>query len=75
MVDWGFNVAIAAGLCAVLGGLASLAWLLGSAAGPGASATLLAEAAPTTPEAFAQFVRAEHAKYEKIVKASGARAD
>ncbi len=43
VVDWGFNVAIAAGLCAVLGGLASLAWLLGSAAGPGASATLLAE--------------------------------
>jgi tripartite-type tricarboxylate transporter receptor subunit TctC len=38
-------------------------------------ATLLAEPAPTTPEAFAQFVRAEHAKYEKIVKASGARAD
>lgn len=43
VVDWGFNVAIAAGLCAVLGGLASLAWLLGSAAGPGASATLLAD--------------------------------
>ena len=38
-------------------------------------ATLMAEPAPTTPEAFAQFVRAEHAKYEKIVKASGARAD
>lgn len=43
VVDWGFNVAIAAGLCAVLGGLASLAWLLGSAAGPGASVTLLAD--------------------------------
>jgi hypothetical protein len=43
VVDWGFNVAIAAGLCAVLAGLASLAWLLGSAAGPGASAALLAD--------------------------------
>jgi tripartite-type tricarboxylate transporter receptor subunit TctC len=38
-------------------------------------ATLLAEPAPTTPEAFAAFVRAEHAKYEQVVKASGARAD
>ena len=38
-------------------------------------ATLMAEPAPSTPEAFAQFVRAEHAKYEAIVKASGARAD
>ena len=38
-------------------------------------ATLMAEPAPTTPEAFAQFVRSEHAKYERIVKASGAKAD
>jgi len=38
-------------------------------------ATLMAEPAPTTPEAFAQFVRAEHAKYERVVKATGARAD
>ncbi len=38
-------------------------------------ATLMAEPAPTTPEAFAQYVRAEHTRYEKIVKASGARAD
>ncbi len=38
-------------------------------------ATLMAEPAPSTPEAFAQFVRTEHAKYESIVKASGARAD
>jgi tripartite-type tricarboxylate transporter receptor subunit TctC len=38
-------------------------------------ATLMAEPSPMAPEAFAQFVRAEHAKYEKIVKASGARAD
>jgi predicted anti-sigma-YlaC factor YlaD len=44
VVDWGFNLAIAAGLIAVVTGLATLAWLLGSAAGPGASATLLAEA-------------------------------
>jgi tripartite-type tricarboxylate transporter receptor subunit TctC len=38
-------------------------------------ATLMAEPAPTTPEAFATFVRAEHAKYEKVVKATGAKAD
>ena len=38
-------------------------------------ATLMAEPSPTTLEAFAQFVRAEHAKYERIVKASGAKAD
>ncbi len=34
VVDWGFNVAIAAGLVAIVAGLAALAWLLGSAAGP-----------------------------------------
>ena len=38
-------------------------------------ATLLAEPSPTTPEQFAAFVRAELAKYEKVVKASGAKAD
>ncbi|HET9978038.1 MAG TPA: tripartite tricarboxylate transporter substrate binding protein [Burkholderiaceae bacterium] len=38
-------------------------------------ATLMAEPAPSTPEAFAAFVRAEHAKYEKVVKATGAKAD
>jgi tripartite-type tricarboxylate transporter receptor subunit TctC len=38
-------------------------------------ATLLAEPAPTTPEQFTAFVRAELAKYEGVVKASGARAD
>lgn len=38
-------------------------------------ATLMAEPAPSTPEAFAAFVRAEHAKYEKVVKSSGAKAD
>jgi tripartite-type tricarboxylate transporter receptor subunit TctC len=38
-------------------------------------ATLMAEPAPTTPAAFASFVRAEHAKYERVVKASGAQAD
>jgi tripartite-type tricarboxylate transporter receptor subunit TctC len=38
-------------------------------------ATLMAEPASTTPEAFAAFVRAEHAKYEGVVKASGAKAD
>ena len=38
-------------------------------------ATLMAEPAPTTPEAFAQFVRNENAKYERVVKATGAKAD
>jgi tripartite-type tricarboxylate transporter receptor subunit TctC len=38
-------------------------------------ATLMAEPAPTTPEAFAQFVRTEHAKYEAVVKRTGAKAD
>jgi tripartite-type tricarboxylate transporter receptor subunit TctC len=38
-------------------------------------ATLLAEPAPMTAEAFAAFVRAERAKYEKVVKLSGAQAD
>jgi tripartite-type tricarboxylate transporter receptor subunit TctC len=34
-----------------------------------------AEPAPTSPAEFAQFVRAELAKYEKVVKFSGARVD
>ncbi len=38
-------------------------------------ATLMAVPAPSTPDAFAQFVRAEHAKYRGIVEASGAKAE
>jgi len=38
-------------------------------------ATLLAEPVPSTPEAFGAFMKAELAKYEKIVKASGAKVD
>ncbi len=38
-------------------------------------ASLMAEPAPTTPEQFAAFVKAELAKYEGVVKASGASAD
>ena len=34
-----------------------------------------AEAAPTTPQAFAQFIAAELPKYARIVKASGAKID
>jgi tripartite-type tricarboxylate transporter receptor subunit TctC len=37
--------------------------------------SLLAETSPTTPEQFASFVKAELAKYEPLVKASGAQAD
>jgi tripartite-type tricarboxylate transporter receptor subunit TctC len=35
----------------------------------------MAEPSPTTPEQFASFVASELAKYERVVKASGARAD
>ncbi len=38
-------------------------------------ATLMAEPSPTTPPQLAAFVKAELAKYEKLVKASGAKAD
>ena len=35
-------------------------------------ATYMADPAPTTPAQFGEFVKAELAKYEKVVKASGA---
>jgi tripartite-type tricarboxylate transporter receptor subunit TctC len=38
-------------------------------------ANLLAEPVPSTPEAFAAFMRSELAKYESVVKASGAKVD
>ena len=38
-------------------------------------ATLLAEPVPTTPEEFGAFMAKERAKYEGLVKASGARVD
>ena len=38
-------------------------------------ATLLAEPAPMTPQQFGAFVKAELAKYETVVKRSGAQAD
>lgn len=37
--------------------------------------TLMAEAMPLTPQQFGEFVRRENAKYEKVVKASGAKVD
>jgi tripartite-type tricarboxylate transporter receptor subunit TctC len=38
-------------------------------------AGLLAEPVPSTPEEFGAFMKAELAKYEKVVKASGAKVD
>jgi tripartite-type tricarboxylate transporter receptor subunit TctC len=38
-------------------------------------AGLMAEPVPTTPEEFGSFMRAELVKYEKVVKASGAKVD
>ena len=38
-------------------------------------AGLMAEPVPTSPEEFGTFMRAELAKYEKVVKASGAKVD
>jgi tripartite-type tricarboxylate transporter receptor subunit TctC len=38
-------------------------------------AGLMAEPVPTTPDEFGGFMRAELAKYEKVVKASGAKVD
>jgi len=38
-------------------------------------AQLLAEPVPSTPEEFGGFMRAELAKYERVVKASGAKVD
>ncbi len=38
-------------------------------------ATLMAEPTPSTPQAFGAFMKAELAKYERVVKASGARVD
>ncbi len=37
--------------------------------------TLMAEPAPTTPQQFADFVQAELGKYERVVKATGAKAN
>lgn len=38
-------------------------------------AALMAEPVPTTPEQFGSFMQSERAKYEKVVKASGAKVD
>lgn len=38
-------------------------------------AALMAEPVPSTPEEFGSFMKAELAKYEKVVKASGAKVD
>jgi hypothetical protein len=38
-------------------------------------ALLLAEPAPSTPEQFDDFMKRERAKYERMVKLSGAKVD
>ncbi len=38
-------------------------------------ASLMAEPVPSTPEAFGAFMQGERAKYEKVVRASGAKVD
>ena len=38
-------------------------------------ASLMAEPMATTPEVFAEFVRRENARYERVVKQSGAKLD
>ncbi|MDF1485406.1 tripartite tricarboxylate transporter substrate binding protein [Ramlibacter sp. H39-3-26] len=38
-------------------------------------ASMMAEPVPTTPEQFGAFIKAELAKYEKVVKASGAKVE
>jgi tripartite-type tricarboxylate transporter receptor subunit TctC len=38
-------------------------------------AALMAEPVPTSPDEFGRFMQAELAKYEKVVKASGAKVD
>jgi tripartite-type tricarboxylate transporter receptor subunit TctC len=48
---------------------------LGSPEVKARAAALMAELAPDTPEQFAGFVRSELAKYETVVKASGAKVD
>jgi tripartite-type tricarboxylate transporter receptor subunit TctC len=48
---------------------------LGSAEVKTRLGSLLAEPAPTTPAQFGAFVKAELAKYQGVVKASGAKAD
>jgi tripartite-type tricarboxylate transporter receptor subunit TctC len=54
---------------------AELARILGSAELKERLAALGAVPMPGTPEQFAAFVTAERAKYERVVRASGARAD
>ena len=38
-------------------------------------AAMMAEPVPSTPEQFAELIRREHARYEAVVKASGATVD
>jgi len=54
---------------------ADMQFVLASAGMKAKLAPLGAEPAPTTPEDFARFVRAEIEKWAGVVKASGARAD
>lgn len=44
VIDWGFNIALAAGLILVLAGTGSLIWMLGALGEPGEAAQVTAEA-------------------------------
>jgi tripartite-type tricarboxylate transporter receptor subunit TctC len=54
---------------------AAFAAALNSAEVRGRFAALMAEPAPSTPDQFAAFMARERAKYERVVKASGAKVE
>ncbi len=66
---------VAALALGTVGAAASAEKSLGSADMKGFMANLGAEPHPTTPQEFGTFIRSELAKWAKVVKESGARAE